>query len=170
MNIKTKIISTMIHTSWVILLLTLFYYFFIEKIETHVAQSGIEYLIDSVVNAVRPGVMTIPHEQRKTIKFNHTPVKPEKRKEKPKKFFEGSYGKMRIIMITITCLLGSSLIYFFYSKQQKYIYLNLTALTIAFFVVFTEYFFANVVTPKFYSIDSNKTLSYIFGYLEEKVK
>ena len=169
MSIKTKFISTFIHVSWVVLLLTLFYYFFIEKIETHVAQSGIEYLTDSVVHALRPAIMTVPTEQRKNLKIDYTPPKPEKKKEKPKKFFEGSYGKMRIIIITVASLLCSSLVYFIYTKQKVYVDLNLTALIIAMFVVLTEYFFANIVTPNFYAIDSNKTLSYVFGYLDKKI-
>lgn len=170
MKIKENLISTFIHVSWVVLLLVIFYYFFIEKIETHVAQTGIDYLIDSVVHSARPAIMTIPPEMRHRFKMEYTPVEPEKKPEKPKKFFEGSYGKMRAIMLAVSSLLIVSIIYFYHTKQYSYLKLNIAALVIAIFVVLTEFFFAGVVTPNFYSIDSNETLSYIFDYLDKKTK
>lgn len=55
------------------------------------------------------------------------------------------------------------------NKKYKYIFINIVAIIVAFFVVLTEYFFASFITPNFYSTDANKLLSYTFKDLHERI-
>lgn len=159
--------SILIHVLWTVLFLTVFYYFLIENVELKVTKNGVHYLNKQYVNAVRPFFLEMPNTEREKYKIN---FKPEKPKTPIKKgFFEGSYGKMRIIIIVVSVILGISLYYFIKTKNQKMIDINIMSIIIALAVVFTEFVFSNFVTPGFMNIDSNETLSYVFQEAKNQI-
>jgi len=151
---------------WIILLLTLFYYLSIAKIESTVVRVTADYLIVNALSVIRPLIVGLNEETRKSLKFtiSTTPAPPHKNEP----LFSGSYGNMRIIMLVTGIILVVNLIYNIIIFSKAGLVLFVIAMLTGGIITIIELIFVEIVTPSFIFVDFNKTIRDLIRILHAK--
>lgn len=129
-----------IRVTWIILILTIAYYFLLKKLEMKNIDNTLEYLTDV-------------YSQYAKI-FNMKIKKPDPEIQEPSesgiwRFFEGAHGKMIIIMIVCVCILSV-----FISDKTT----NKLGFIVALFITLAELSYVYFINRKFYLLDANKLI------------
>jgi len=149
---------SMVTITWIILLLTLYYYLAIENIESAVVKNAADYLIVNVLSVIRPVIAGLNEDTRKSLKFTISSTQAPTPPPKNEPLFSGSYGSMRIIMLVAAILLVINLLYNIITFSKAGLTLFVIAMLTAGIITFVEFIFVEIVTPSFIFVDFNKTI------------
>lgn len=166
-DIMKDVRISMVTVVWTILLLTLFYYCAIARIESMVVENSADYLIINTLSVIRPVIAGLSKETRESLKFPpSTPSPTEPPVNKP--LFSGSYGHMRIIMLVAGVILAINLAYNLIIFSKAGLMLFVVAMITAGIIVLIEFIFTEIITPSFIFVDFNKTIRNILKVLHAK--